>query len=108
MTKSASELKPFMAIHPGEMLKDEFEFRGIDSNDFAEKLGLSVAMLNAILDGKNPVTSEFALTMEAALGVNADMLVRMQGDYDIYQSRHNVKFVSALDNIRRVAASILI
>lgn len=108
MTKSASELKPFMAIHPGELLKDEFEFRGIDSSDFAERLGLSVAMLNGILDGKNHMTSEFALIMEAALGVNADMLVRMQCDYDLYKSRHNTKFTSTLDNIRRVAASILI
>lgn len=104
----ASELTAYTAYHPGELLKDELEFRGITQTAFSEKFGVSYYLLNSILNAKKPVTPEFALTMEAALGVNADMLVRMQSDYNIYQSRHNKNIMAKIENIRKVAASVLI
>lgn len=107
MTK-ASQLKPYTAYHPGELLKDELEFRGITQTCFCEMFGISYSMLNSILNGKKPVTPAFALTMEAALGVNADMLVRMQSDYNIYQSRNNKTIAAKMDSIRKVAATVLI
>lgn len=107
MTK-ASELTAYTSYHPGELLKDELEYRGITQSSFSEKFGVSYSMLNGILNGKKQVTPEFALTMEAALGINADMLVRMQSDYNIYQSRHNKTIAAKIENIRKVAASVLI
>lgn len=104
----ASEVTAYTAFHPGELLKDEFDYRGISQNAFSEKFGISYSQLNAILNGKRQVTPEFALTMEAALGVNADMLVRMQSDYNIYKSRHNKNITAKLENIRKVAAAVLL
>lgn len=108
MTRNVSELTPYMSVHPGELLKDEIDFRGIDFRDMAEKLELSATVLEEVLEGKRALTPELALTMEAALGVNADVLVRMQSDYDIYQSRQNKSFAKTLEKIRRAAASVLI
>lgn len=106
MTYNASQLTPYMALHPGELLKDELEYRNILQTKFAEKVGISFSTLNKILNGKRSISPELALTMEAVLGVNADMLVRMQSDYDIYQARHNNSLIKKLSTIRHVAAML--
>lgn len=104
MTTKATQLTPYAAFHPGELIKDELEYRNIPQSELANKIGLSASSLNKMLNGKRPLTPELALTMEAVLGVNADMLVRMQSDYDIYQMRHNSTFMSKLNTMRKVAA----
>ena len=48
----ANNLKPFMPTHPGEVLKDELEFRGISQRGFAQKIGVSYSVLNEVLNGK--------------------------------------------------------
>ena len=86
---NANELQSFRPYHPGELLKEELECREIKQKDFAEKFGLSYTVLNEVLNGKRPVSIELALLMEAALGINADLLVRMQTDYNMQTARKN-------------------
>ena len=61
----------YIAIHPGEMLKDELQYRKISQKKFAEVTGVSYSMLNEILNCKRPITTGFALLVEAALGIKA-------------------------------------
>lgn len=42
--------------------------------------------------------------MEAALGINADLLVRMQTDYDIQMARKNSSLLEKLNDIKKIAA----
>ena len=35
----ANNLKPYKPTHPGEVLKDELEFRGISQRGLAKKMG---------------------------------------------------------------------
>jgi len=51
-----------------------------------------------------PITTEFALFLEAALGVNADLLVRMQTDYNIQVARKNNSLREKLNNIKKIAS----
>ena len=53
--------------HPGDVLKEELEARGISQKKFAEVLSFPYTQLNEILNGKRPVTTDFALMMEASL-----------------------------------------
>ncbi len=55
------ELIPSKPIHPGEMLKDELQARGISQRKFAELIGVSYSVLNEVLNGKRPITTEYAL-----------------------------------------------
>ena len=80
---AANNLQSFRPYHPGELVKEELECRGIKQKEFAKKFGLSYSALNEALNAKRPITTEFALLLEAALGINADLLVRMQTDYNI-------------------------
>ena len=50
------ELQPSEPIHPGEMLKDELEARGISQRKFAQTIGVSYSVLNEVVNGKRPIT----------------------------------------------------
>ena len=57
-----------MPTHPGDVVKEELEERGISQKEFASRTGISYTMLNEILNSKRPITSEIALVIEATLG----------------------------------------
>lgn len=100
-----SDLKfPFRPVHPGELLKDELKYRHISQKVFAEQLGLPYTAFNEILNGKRPVTTDFALFMEAALGVPAYILVGMQTDYNLQVAQKDFKLNKRLEEIRKMAS----
>ena len=101
---ATNNLQSFRPYHPGELIKEELECRGIRQKDFAKRFGLSYSALNEPLNAKRPITTEFALFLEAALGVNADLLVRMQTDYNIQVARKNNFLREKLNNIKKIAA----
>lgn len=104
MRISANNLQSFRPYHPGELVKEELECRNIKQNDFARKFGLSYSALNEILNAKRPITTEFALLLDAALGINADILVRMQTDYNLQMARRNDSLLEKLNKIKNIAA----
>ena len=101
---NANELQSFRPYHPGELLKEELECREIKQKEFAKKFGLSYTMFNEVLNGKRPVSIEFALLMEVALGINTDLLVKMQTDYNIQTARKNTTLIERLNQIRKISA----
>ena len=104
MHNIANNMASFRPYHPGELLKDEFEYRKIQQKEFAKKFELSYTVLNETLNAKRPVSIEFALLVEAALGINADMLVRMQAEYNLQVARQSEKTATFLQKIKNIAA----
>lgn len=84
----------FIPVHPGEIIKDELQSRGISQKRFAEIIGVSYTMLNDILNGRRPVSTDFALLVEASTGINADMLVNMQTRYNMQIARKDKNTVA--------------
>lgn len=74
----ANNLEPFEPTHPGELLKDELEYRGISQKKFAEQTGIPYKNLNDILNCRRPITANTALVIEAALGISANIFTSMQ------------------------------
>ena len=64
----ANKLEPFRPTHPGEVLKDELEYRGISQKQLAAEMGISYTLLNEVLNGKRQVNTELALLVEADAG----------------------------------------
>ena len=64
-----NDLRPYMPTHPGEVLKDELQARGISQKKFSSLIGVSYTMLNEILNGKRPISADMSLLLEAALGL---------------------------------------
>ncbi len=100
----ANNLKPYQPTHPGEVLKDELEFRGISQRSLAREMGISYSVLNEVLNGKRSLNPTLALMMEAAMGVDAAPLLAMQNEYDMMMAERNESFMEKLKQIRRVAA----
>lgn len=100
----ANNLKPFQPTHPGAVLKEELEYRGLSQRGLAKDLGISYSVLNEVLNGKRALNPELAMMMEAALGVEAAPLLAMQNEYDMLMAERNEVFMEKLRQIRRVAA----
>lgn len=102
----ANNLTPSEAIHPGELIKDEIESRGLKQRTLAKQMGVSYSVMNEILNGKRPVTTEYALMFEAALGINADIWLRTQADYNLLKAKQNTSFMEKLKDIRKAVAAL--
>lgn len=102
----ANDSIPAFPTHPGEVLKDEIEYRGISQRQLAEETGIAYSALNEILNAHRPLTEKTALLFEAALGVNAEPLLKMQMRYNILSTRKDASFMSKLAKVRRIAAAL--
>jgi len=91
-------------IHPGEMIKDEIEERGISQRQLAAQMEVSASVLNEVLNGKRPVTTEYALMLEAVLGIDAAIWLRLQMDYNMQTAKKNNTFLAKLEKLKRIAA----
>ena len=100
----ANNLNPSRPIHPGEMIRDEIEYRGISQKALASEIGTPASILNEVLNGKRAVNTEYALLLEAALGIEADLWLRLQADYNKQIAKSDPSFMERLARIRRVAA----
>ena len=102
--KVANNMVSSMLIHPGEMIKDEIIARGLTQKDLAQKMGVSYTVFNEILNGKRPVTTEYALLLEAALGTDANIWLGLQADYNMQKMKQDHSFMNRLNKIRKIAA----
>lgn len=101
---SANTSTPFTPIHPGEIIKDELEERGVSQRLIASQIGVSYSQFNEILNGKRALTSEIALLLEASLDIEAQSLMKIQIDYNLQQAKSSPSFLKRLESLRRVAA----
>lgn len=101
---SANDATPYIAPHPGEIIKDELEFRGISQRKLAKEIGVSYSQFNEVLNAKRPLSPEMALLIEAVLDINAAPLLRIQTDYNLQQTKNNPSFIQRLSVLKRVAA----
>ena len=104
----ARQINPYIPVHPGELIKDEIESRGISQKKLSEVIGISYTMLNEILNCKRNITAETALLFEAALNINAEMLVNMQSSYSLLIAKKNTKLSDRFSAIRRAYATMML
>lgn len=100
----ANNLEPAYPTHPGEILKDEIEYRNLSQRKLAEQMGIGYSVLNEILNARRPLTEKTAMMFEAALGVDAEPLLKLQMKYNMRVARKDQTFMQTLDKIRRIAA----
>jgi addiction module HigA family antidote len=86
-------------VHPGSLLKDEFDALGLSMAAAAEALGVTRQQLYKVASGASAVTPEMAVRIERAIGGSADMWLRMQAAFDLARARRTVD----LRGIKRIA-----
>ncbi|OUN73768.1 HigA family addiction module antitoxin [Barnesiella sp. An55] len=100
----ANKLIPAYPTHPGEILKEEIEYRGISQRKLASQMGMQYSVLNEILNAHRPLTEKTALLFEAALGVDAEPLMQLQLKYNMQATKKDKSFMKRLAQVREVAA----
>ncbi len=100
----ANNLEPFYLTHPGEVIKDELECRGISQRRLASEIGVPVSQLNEVLNAKRALSTEMALLIEKALGIDATPLLTLQMKYNLLSAKRNKTFSERLKDIRKIAA----
>ena len=107
-TYNISDLVPSSPVHPGEIVKDALEARGISQRKFAMIIDSSYTLFNEILNRKRPMTTDYALPLESPLGIKAYMLVNMQSEYNLQTARQDSHLSTILSKIRSAAAMLQI
>ena len=69
--------------HPGEVLKDELEARGLSPHALALALRLPASRISQIVRGQRAITPETALRLARYFGGSAALWLRLQVAYDL-------------------------
>lgn len=80
---SKKVLTPFVATHPGEMIKDELKERGMTQKQLSEQTGIKPSVLSETINGKRSISLSVAVALEKSLGIPADMWMNLQTQYDL-------------------------
>ncbi|MDO4159541.1 MAG: HigA family addiction module antitoxin [Prevotellaceae bacterium] len=103
-TLAPHELMPSNPIHPGEILKNELDARGITQKTFASILGLSSSAMNELINSRRPIHAKLALRLEAATNIKAYVWVELQAAYNLQMAMADKRFETTLKKIRKAAA----
>ena len=76
-----------LLIHPGELLAEELEIRGLTQRELATTMERPVQAINEIVKGKKSITAETAVQLEDALGIPAHLWLNMQSTFDLRRAR---------------------
>ena len=85
ITRDQNWLGP--AIHPGEMLLEEYlKPLGVGQLEGARELGVSLNRLNEIVLGKRGITADTALRLGRFLKTSPQLWMRLQADWDLQEA----------------------
>ncbi len=71
----------YIAVPPGEEIKEQIGYRNMTNREFAEKMGVSECFISDLLEGDIPLTNEIAVKLEAVLGIDAYFWNGLEEDY---------------------------
>lgn len=80
---NAKELKPFYNVGPGDYIIDFLDSLGWTQSDLAEVTGFSLKTINLLINNKQGITPETAVTLEKVFGSPADFWIEVDAKYQI-------------------------
>jgi addiction module HigA family antidote len=81
-------IKNSMPMHPGSVLSEVYMSQmNLNQTALAQLCGCSPRKINEIVNGKRGVSPSFAIVLEKTLGTSAEMWVRMQAEFDLWEAR---------------------
>lgn len=91
-------------VHPGAVIADIFEDRGVSLRQVEAATGISKSLLSKITKGKGPVMAETAVVLAAYFGNERSSVLwmDMQRDYDLWHAR--AELASVLKKIKPLSA----
>jgi len=87
VTTQRQKWMPDWAVHPGTILQEHLEARGLSQAELARLAGLSPKLVSTIINGGNPISAETAIRLERVLGLKAYIWASIQAKWDLFQAR---------------------
>ena len=78
--------KQVRPVHPGEVIADLLEDLEMTTIDFAQKLDVTPDTVEAIIQGRLPVTVDMAIRLGKALGNGPQLWLNLQQKVDIWDT----------------------
>ena len=72
-------------VHPGEVLQDELQERGISQSQLAQHIGVLAKTINEICRGKRGISAEMAVKLSRALGASPGFWLSLQKNWELAQ-----------------------
>ncbi len=89
--------KKAFAIHPGEILREEFmRPMGLSSYRLAKELHLPIPRVNEIVRERRSITADTALRLARYFGTSAQVWMNLQGEYDLRQAQKKAAGVAKI------------
>lgn len=82
-TEPSGRAMAFHHVHPGSLLKEELEARGLSATAFALRIRVPPQRIQEIVGGRRAITPETALRIGRALGTGARLWLAMQLAHDL-------------------------
>ena len=77
-----------LPLHPGKVLAEVYMSQlELNQTALARLCNCSPRKINEIVNGKRAISPSFAITLESVLDTSAEMWVRMQAEYDLWEAR---------------------
>ena len=77
-----------LPMHPGKVLAEVYMSQmDLNQSALARLCKCSPRKINEVVNGKRAISPSFAITLESVLGTSAEMWVRMQAEYDLWEAR---------------------
>ena len=85
--KDNNNFMPTVAIAPGETIKDNMEYLGMNQKELAARLDITEKHLSNIINGNAPITYDTALKLELVIGPSAQFWMNLESNYQLNKAR---------------------
>jgi addiction module HigA family antidote len=100
-----SERKMSTAIHPGEILLEEFIIPlGTTQNALAVAINVRPRRINEIAHGKRGISADTALRLSRALGTTPEFWLNLQSHFDLVVAKERLEGLDKINLLPQVAA----
>jgi antitoxin HigA-1 len=87
MSKSSTTIKAGLnrlpPVHPGAVLREELDERGLSASALARAVGVPVTRITDVLNGRRGITADTALRLARYFGGSANLWLNLQQSHDL-------------------------
>ena len=86
-----AEINPDYSLHPGAILRMVLAERGLRQSELAERTGLTAKHINQLIKENIGISSDVAVLLEKALGVDAEYWINLDLRHSLHVSRQRAE-----------------
>lgn len=87
VNKKDNNFIPTIAIAPGETIRENMEFLGMNQKELASRLNMTQKHVSNIINGNAPITYDTALKLELVIGPSAQFWMNLETNYQLNKAR---------------------